>query len=114
MPGDTTGTMTEDDIQPARGSRHREQLASEFAAIERAIGYIAPGRAGLESWTNSAVSGDAKPRPVWLLIGVLWLSTALATISAVLRHFRACRLKRRKAAINSDPSCPRLSRASTS
>jgi hypothetical protein len=24
-----------------------------------------------------------EPRPIWLLIGVLWLSTALATLGAV-------------------------------
>jgi hypothetical protein len=24
-----------------------------------------------------------KPRPIWLLVGVLWLSTALVTIGAV-------------------------------
>ena len=37
----------------------------------------------LESWANPPPSvGLAKPQPVWLLVGALWLSTALVTIGA--------------------------------
>jgi hypothetical protein len=37
----------------------------------------------LESWTVAPAMVMQKPRPVVLLIGVLWLSTALVTIGAV-------------------------------
>ena len=59
--------------------------------VEFGIDRFGDGRKGepaLESW-NRSWSGDApamtarKPRPVWLLIGLLWLSTALVTVGAV-------------------------------
>jgi len=43
---------------------------------------------GLEAWTEPSADAHAagvmhKTRPVWLLIGLLWLSTALVTAGAV-------------------------------
>jgi hypothetical protein len=61
----------------------REQLAREYADIERASAALRLGEPALQSWTKPAVSAAAKPRPLWLLIGILWLSTAIVTAGAV-------------------------------
>jgi hypothetical protein len=60
----------------------REQLARDFADIERAIAALQRAEPALESWSKSAMPADSRPRPLWLLIGVLWLSTALITAGA--------------------------------
>jgi hypothetical protein len=64
-----------------------EQIERDIAAIERASAALRKGEPALETW-NASWSGDApaaapKPRPVWLLVGLLWLSTALVTVGAV-------------------------------
>ncbi len=61
----------------------REQLEREFAAIERASAALRRAEPALESWTSPPAATLRKPRPVWLLISVLWLSTALVTLGAV-------------------------------
>jgi len=63
----------------------REQLDREIAAIERASAALRRGDPELETWTDTPVVAGAphQPRPVWFLIGVLWLSTALVTVGAV-------------------------------
>jgi hypothetical protein len=61
----------------------RDHLEREIAAIERAAAALRRAEPGLESWTDMPAPTMHKPRPIWLLIGVLWLSTALATIGAV-------------------------------
>jgi hypothetical protein len=63
----------------------RDQLSREIADIEAATAALRRGEPALESWTQS-VSPQAgpKPRPVWLIIGALWLSTALVTAGAVV------------------------------
>jgi hypothetical protein len=67
---------------------HADQLARDTAAIERAIAALRRAEPALESWSQPRID-DAltiaarKPRPVWVLIGLLWLSTALATVGAV-------------------------------
>jgi len=67
---------------------HNDQLARDIAEIERATAALRKGEPALESWDESW-SGDVlamparKPRPVWLVIGLLWLSTALLTAGAV-------------------------------
>jgi hypothetical protein len=58
------------------------QLARDIAAIERASAALRRAEPALESWTEAPAAAQ-KSRPVWLLIGVLWLSTALVTIGAV-------------------------------
>jgi hypothetical protein len=61
----------------------REHLEREIAAIERASVALRRAEPELESWANPPPSvGLAKPQPVWLLVGALWLSTALVTIGA--------------------------------
>jgi hypothetical protein len=71
---DTIGSLTTAD---------REQLEREIAAIERASAALRRAEPQLESWIDLPAPNVEKPRPVWLLIGVLWLSTALVTIGAV-------------------------------
>jgi hypothetical protein len=62
----------------------QEQLAREFADIERASAVLRLGEPALQSWTKPSFPVTAKkPRPLWLLIGLLWLSTALITVGAV-------------------------------
>ena len=60
----------------------REHLEHEIAAIERASAVLRRAEPELESWVDQPAAGLHKPRPVWLLIGALWLSTALVTIGA--------------------------------
>jgi hypothetical protein len=60
----------------------REHLEREIAAIERASAALRRAEPALESWVDAPSAGQPKPRPVWLLIGALWLSTALVTIGA--------------------------------
>jgi hypothetical protein len=60
----------------------REQIAREVAAIEQASAALRRGDPELQSWVNVPTPMMQKPRPVWLLIGVLWLSTALVAIGA--------------------------------
>jgi hypothetical protein len=75
-----------DPIAPA------DQFERDIAAIERASAALCKAEPALETWSapsREAWIGDLppaakrKPRPVWLLIGVLWLSTALVTAGAV-------------------------------
>ena len=62
----------------------RDQLAREVADIEAATATLRRAEPALESWTKEPADAAHKPRPVWLLIGVLWLSTALVTAGAVV------------------------------
>jgi hypothetical protein len=63
----------------------REQLAREIADIERAAAILRLAEPALQSWSTPAMPAfAAKPRPLWLLIGVLWLSTALVTAGTVV------------------------------
>jgi hypothetical protein len=62
----------------------REHLEREIAAIEQAAAALRRADPELETWSDVPAATMHKPRPIWLLIGVLWLSTALVTIGAVL------------------------------
>jgi hypothetical protein len=61
----------------------RAQLAREFADIELAAAALRRAEPALESWSGEASPSGPKPHPVWLLVGLLWLSTALVAASAV-------------------------------
>jgi hypothetical protein len=61
----------------------QDQLAREFADIERATAALRLGEPRLQSWTEPAAPAAPRPRPLWLLIGILWLSTAIVTVGAV-------------------------------
>ncbi len=63
----------------------QEQLTRELADIETATAALRQGEPALESWSKtSAAPLTRKPRPVWLIIGALWLSTAILTAGAVV------------------------------
>jgi hypothetical protein len=62
----------------------QDQLAREYADIERASAALRLGEPQLRSWSTPAVPAAAKkPRALWLVIGILWLSTAVITVGAV-------------------------------
>lgn len=63
----------------------QEQLAREYADIERASAALRLGQPALRTWSKPAASSAVakKPRSLWLLIGLLWLSTAVITAGAV-------------------------------
>ncbi len=62
----------------------REQLARDIVDIENAAAALRAGQPALKSWVEPASPVLPKARPLWLLIGVLWLSTALVTAGAVV------------------------------
>jgi len=59
----------------------RDQLARDLADIENAAAALRRAEPAL-SWTKPAVPVVPKSRPLWLLIGLLWLSTAIVTVGA--------------------------------
>ncbi len=62
----------------------QEQLARAIADIESAAAALRAGQPALNSWVEPAAPAIPKARPLWLLIGALWLSTALVTAGAVV------------------------------
>ncbi len=61
----------------------RDQLARDIAAIESATAALRRAEPALQSWTTPPQMPAApKSRPLWLLIGLLWLSTAIVTAGA--------------------------------
>ena len=82
LPRDDFGEIGED--SGAMAQTVRDQLAREVADIEAATAVLRRAEPALESWTKAPANAGGKPRPVWLLIGVLWLSTALVTAGAVV------------------------------
>ena len=72
--------------------RINDQFARDIAEIERATAALRRAEPSLEMWgeagsetrpDDAATLTIRKARPVWLLIGLLWLSTALVTVGAV-------------------------------
>ncbi|MGA8498254.1 MAG: hypothetical protein WB764_22400 [Xanthobacteraceae bacterium] len=82
LPRDDLSEIRED--AGAMAQTVRDQLAREVADIETATAALRRAEPALESWTKAPANTGGKPRPVWLLIGVLWLSTALVTAGAVV------------------------------
>ncbi len=63
----------------------REHLAREIADIESAAAALRKAPPALKSWIKPPPSPMVpRARPVWLLIGALWLSTAIVTAGAVV------------------------------
>ena len=60
----------------------RDQLARDIADIESATAALQRAEPALESWSKPQSPAAPKTRPLWLLIGMLWLSTALVTVGA--------------------------------
>ena len=71
------------EVADATAAADRAQLERDIAAIERASAALRRADPAMESWIDTPAPTMQKPRPVWLLIGVLWLSTALVTLGAV-------------------------------
>jgi hypothetical protein len=59
-----------------------DQLARDIAAIERAADTLRRAEPALQSWAGPPVSHNNQ-HPLWLVIGTLWVSTALVALSAV-------------------------------
>lgn len=60
----------------------RDQFERDVAAIERATAILLRAEPALQSWAEPAPTLGT-PRPLWQIIGMLWLSTALVTLSAM-------------------------------
>jgi hypothetical protein len=60
----------------------RDQLARDLADIENAAAALRRAEPALQSWTKPPAPAAPKSRPLWLLIGLLWLSTAIVTVGA--------------------------------
>ena len=78
-----SNSADDDEVGRALAQMAREQLARDIADIERATAALRRAEPALQSWSKPAMPALAKPRPLWLLICVLWLSTALVTAGAV-------------------------------
>jgi hypothetical protein len=78
--------VTREEIENARALVRAadEQLARDLADIERATAALRLGEPALQSWSQSATPAVPKTHPVWLVIGVLWLSTAIVTVGAAV------------------------------
>jgi hypothetical protein len=61
-----------------------EQLARDLADIEHASAVLRTAKPALQSWSRPAMPIAAKVRPLWLIIGFLWISTALVTVGAAV------------------------------
>jgi hypothetical protein len=80
------GSVSQEDLESARALAQlaRDQLARDIADIEHASAALRRAEPALESWTGRSAASAPKTRPLWLLIGVLWVSTALVTAGAVV------------------------------
>ncbi len=72
-----------DDQSSVLAAADRDQLARDIAAIERASAALRQAEPALESWTEPPAVTAQSARPIWLLIGALWISTAIVTFGAV-------------------------------
>ena len=77
------GPVAIDGDSPPLAPGDRDQLARDIAEIERASRALREAEPALESWSAPAPAPTlGPPRPIWLIIGVLWISTALVTLGA--------------------------------
>jgi hypothetical protein len=72
------------DVPTLLAQADRDQLARDMADIESATAALRKAEPTLESWTKSTTATVRGPRPLWLLIGALWLSSALVAAAAVV------------------------------
>ena len=63
-----------------------DQFNRDIAAIERASVALRRAEPALRSWAEPPASFNS-PRPLWLIIGTLWVSTALVVLSAVFAFY---------------------------
>ena len=81
LPRDDLSEIQED--AGAMAQTVRDQLARDVADIEL-LRCATPSRAGAGILDQGAGQYRRQAAPLWLLIGVLWLSTALVTAGAVV------------------------------
>jgi hypothetical protein len=77
------GLPDETEADDGRAQTDRELFLQDLVEIERATAALRKGEPALESWSELPAATVHKPRPVWLLVGLLWVSTALVTAGAV-------------------------------
>jgi hypothetical protein len=88
---------TEADLQAPHDARaaeidaltHADQLARDFAEIERAVVALRKAEPGLEPWAETSLEdplavSPSKPPSVWLVIGALWFLLAAIAGCAVV------------------------------
>jgi hypothetical protein len=80
----TAATAAE--IEEARALKRAasEQLARDLADIERATAALRRAEPALQSWSQPVTAAVHAPRPLWVLIGVLWISAAIVTVGAAV------------------------------
>jgi hypothetical protein len=80
----TAATAAE--IEEARALKRAasEQLARDLADIERATAALRQAEPALQSWSQPLTAAVRTPRPLWVLMGVLWLSAAVVTVGAAV------------------------------
>ena len=78
-----SGAQESTDSSASPANAVSDQLSRDIADIERAAAALRRTEPALESWSSVPVYASPKPRPVWLLVAVLWFSTALVTLGAV-------------------------------
>jgi hypothetical protein len=74
--------LARDSAAGALAQFERDQLARDIADIESATAALQRAEPALASWSRPQTPAVAKTRPLWLLIGLLWLSTAIVTVGA--------------------------------
>lgn len=74
--------LTHGDATGALARFERAQLARDLADIESATAALRRAEPALQSWIKPQMSAAPKSRPLWQLIGILWLSTAIVTVGA--------------------------------
>jgi hypothetical protein len=60
-----------------------DQFARDVAAIEQAADILRRAQPALQSWAGPPLPSHNSSQPLWLIIGTLWVSTALVALSAV-------------------------------
>jgi hypothetical protein len=60
----------------------RDQFERDVAAIERATSILRRAEPALQSWAEPTPTVGT-PRPLWQIIGMLWLSTAIVSVTAM-------------------------------
>lgn len=63
-----------------------DQFSRDIAAIEQASVALRRAEPALRSWAEPPPIVTA-PQPLWLIIGTLWVSTALVVLSAVFAFY---------------------------
>ncbi len=61
-----------------------EQLARDYADIEQASEALRRARPALQSWSTPSTPVAVKARPVWQIISIVWVSTAIVTVGAAV------------------------------